>query len=83
MLFRSLKVNGSKRDPKKGHLQDLIASFSDVGEICGGRCDYSSNTYLDVFGQNENKRDETTVKTTVKTSGNDRERDGMRVERMK
>ena len=28
------KVNGSKRDPKKEHLQDLIAHFSDVDEIC-------------------------------------------------
>ena len=29
------KVNGSKRDPKKVHLQDLIARFSDVDEISG------------------------------------------------
>ena len=29
------KVSGSKRDPKKEHLQDLIARFSDIGEISG------------------------------------------------
>ena len=29
------KVNGSKRDPKKVHLQDLIARFWDVDEISG------------------------------------------------
>ena len=29
------KVSGSKRDPKKVHLQDLIARFWDVDEICG------------------------------------------------
>ena len=28
------KVSSSKRDPKKEHLQDLIARFSDVDEIC-------------------------------------------------
>ena len=29
------KVNGSKRDPKKVHLQDLIARFLDLDEISG------------------------------------------------
>ena len=29
------KVSGSKRDPKRDHLQDLIARFSDVDEISG------------------------------------------------
>ena len=29
------KVSSSKRDPKRDHLQDLIARFSDVEEICG------------------------------------------------
>ena len=31
------KVNGSKRDPKKVHLQDLIARFWDVDEISGNQ----------------------------------------------
>ena len=29
------KVSSSKRDPKRDHLQDLIARFSDVDEISG------------------------------------------------
>ena len=29
------KVSSSKRDPKKEHLTDLVARFSDVEEICG------------------------------------------------
>ena len=32
--IRSLKVNGSKRDPINEHLDDLIARFWDVEEIC-------------------------------------------------
>ena len=41
------KVSSSKRDPKKEHLQDLIARFWDVDVISGNRCDYTSMYVFD------------------------------------
>ena len=43
------KVSSSKRDPKKEHLQDLIARFWDVDEISGNQNNWKIIWSNDVF----------------------------------
>ena len=54
------KVSSSKRDPKKEHLQDLIARFWDVDEISGTQRNWRiiwSNDVFERFWKTENKRE--------------------------
>ena len=63
------KVSDSKRDPKKVHIDDLIARFWDVDEISGIHCNWRIIWLNDVFRIIETWRDDNRERHTICPSG--------------